>query len=69
MKTNKKLSVVEIFQLTQGLNLRIKEIQKHIEECNKLNMPELANKWERDLIEANAANEALNNCFDITLAK
>jgi len=37
--SKQSLSINQIIQLRQGLELRITELQKRIDQCNEINLP------------------------------
>lgn len=65
--SKQSLSINQIIQLRQGLELRITELQKRIDQCNDINLPGTAKLWQTDLNEATAMQNVLNACYIITL--
>jgi len=61
------LSINQIIQLRQGLELRMAELQKRIDQCNDINLPGTANLFQMDLNEATAMQNILNSCYTVTL--
>jgi hypothetical protein len=61
------LSVNQIIQLRQGLELRMAELQKRIDDCHHINLPGTANLFQMDLNEATAMQNMLNACSYVTL--
>jgi hypothetical protein len=65
--SQQKLSVNQIIQLRQGLELRMAELQKRIDDCHHINLPGTANLFQMDLNEATAMQNILNSCYTVTL--
>jgi hypothetical protein len=53
--------------LRQGLELRMAELQKRIDDCHHINLPGTANLFQMDLNEATAMQNILNSCYTVTL--
>jgi hypothetical protein len=65
--SQQKLSANQIIQLRQGLELRMAELQKRIDDCHHINLPGTANLFQMDLNEATAMQNILNSCYTVTL--
>jgi hypothetical protein len=65
--SQQKLSTNQIIQLRQGLELRMAELQKRIDDCHHINLPGTANLFQMDLNEATAMQNILNSCYTVTL--
>jgi hypothetical protein len=65
--SQQKLSANQIIQLRQGLELRMAELQKRIDDCHYINLPGTANLFQMDLNEATAMQNILNSCYTVTL--
>ena len=64
-----KLSTSELFQLKEGLHLRIKELQQRVIECETLGMTENVEYWKKDLTEAKAIKSMLDRVSNITIQR
>lgn len=64
---NQVLNTNQIFQLKEGLYLRIKELEKNIASCKENNLPEYVQYWEQSLNEAMIVQKTLVGCYDVTL--
>ena len=65
--SQQKLTTNQIIQLRQGLELRMAELQKRIDDCHHINLPGTANLFQMDLNEATAMQNILNSCYTVTL--
>lgn len=65
--SKQSLSINQIIQLRQGLELRITELQKRIDQCNEINLLGTAKLWQTDLNEVTAMQNILNSCYTVTL--
>ena len=65
--SKQSLSINQIIQLRQGLELRITELQKRIDQCNEINLLGTAKLWQTDLNEVTAMQNILNSCYKVTL--
>jgi len=65
--TNQVLNTNQIFQLKEGLYLRIKLLEQNIAACKENNLPEYVKYWEQSLNEAMIVQKTLVGCYDVTL--
>ena len=65
--SKQSLSINQIIQLRQGLELRMTELQKRIDDCNYLNLPGTANLYQMDLNDVAATQKILNASSYATL--
>jgi hypothetical protein len=65
--TNEMLNPSQVFQLKEGLLLRIKQLEENIVACKELGQDEYVKYWEKSLNEAKIVNKAFNSCFVVTL--
>jgi hypothetical protein len=61
------LSINQIIQLRQGLELRMAELQKRIDQCNDINLPGTAKLYQMDYNDVAAMQNVLNSCSYVTL--
>ena len=61
------LSINQIIQLRQGLELRMAELQKRIDQCNDINLPGTANLYQMDYNDVAAMQNVLNACSYVSL--
>ena len=61
------LNPSQVFQLKEGLLLRIKQLEENIVACKELGQDEYVKYWEKSLNEAKIVNKAFNSCFIVTL--
>ena len=61
------LSINQIIQLRQGLELRMAELQKRIDQCNDINLPGTAKLYQMDYNDVVAMQNVLNSCSYVTL--
>jgi hypothetical protein len=61
------LSINQIIQLRQGLELRMVELQKRIDQCNDINLPGTAKLYQMDYNDVAAMQNVLNSCSYVTL--
>ena len=61
------LNPSQVFQLKEGLLLRIKQLEENIVACKELGQDEYVKYWEKSLNEAKIVNKAFNSCFVVTL--
>ena len=64
---NQVLNTNQIFQLKEGLCLRINQLEKNIAACKENNLPEYVQYWEQSLNEAMIVQKTLVGCYDVTL--
>jgi|TARA_R110000868_G_scaffold210846_1_gene460943 hypothetical protein len=60
-----RLSVNQILELQQGLNLRIEQLQKCIDQCNELNMTGHAQYYKNNMEEAVAMKRVFEACYNV----
>ena len=65
--TNQVLNPNQIFQLKEGLYLRIKQLEENIAACKEIGQDEYVKYWEKSLNEAKNTDKAFNSCFVVTL--
>jgi len=65
--TNEMLNPSQVFQLKEGLLLRIKQLEENIVACKELGQDEYVKYWEKSLNEALIVDKAFNSCFIVTL--
>ena len=65
--TNEMLNPSQVFQLKEGLLLRIKQLEENIVACKELGQDEYVKYWEKSLNEAKIVNKAFDTCFVVTL--
>ena len=65
--TNETLNPNQVFQLKEGLLLRIKQLEENIVACKEIGQDEYVKYWEKSLNEALIVNKAFNSCFIVTL--
>ena len=65
--SKQSLSANQIIQLRQGLEMRIVELEKRIDNCKSIDLPGLANIYQKDLDDTNAMQKVLNACYMVTL--
>ena len=65
--SKQSLSINQIIQLRQGLELRITELQKRIDQCNDINLPGTAKLYQMDYNDVAAMQNVLNSCSYVTL--
>jgi hypothetical protein len=65
--TNEMLNPSQVFQLKEGLLLRIKQLEENIVACKEIGQDEYVKYWEKSLNEAKIVNKAFNSCFIVTL--
>ena len=61
------LNPSQVFQLKEGLLLRIKQLEENIVACKELGQDEYVKYWEKSLNEAKIVNKAFDTCFVVTL--
>ena len=61
------LNPSQVFQLKEGLLLRIKQLEENIVACKELGQDEYVKYWEKSLNEALIVDKAFNSCFIVTL--
>ena len=61
------LNPSQVFQLKEGLLLRIKQLEENIVACKEIGQDEYVKYWEKSLNEAKIVNKAFNSCFIVTL--
>jgi len=65
--SKQSLSINQIIQLRQGLELRMAELQKRIDDCNYLNLPGTANIFQMDYNDVAAMQKVLNASYMVTV--
>ena len=65
--TNQVLNTNQIFQLKEGLYLRIKQLEENIAACKEIGQDEYVKHWEKSLNEAMIVQKTLVGCYDVTL--
>ena len=65
--SQQKLSSNQIIQLRQGLEMRIVELEKRIDNCKSIDLPGLADIYQKDLDDTTAMQKVLNACYMVTL--
>ena len=65
--SKQSLSANQIIQLRQGLEMRIVELEKRIDNCKSIDMPGLAGIYQKDLDDTTAMQKVLNACYMVTL--
>jgi hypothetical protein len=64
---NQVLNPNQIFQLKEGLYLRIKQLEQNITACKEIGQDEYVKYWEQSLNEAMIFQKTLVGCYDVTL--
>jgi hypothetical protein len=65
--TNEMLNPSQVFQLKEGLLLRIKQLEENIVACKELGQHEYVKYWEQSLNEAKIVEKAIVGCYNVTL--
>ena len=65
--TNEMLNPSQVFQLKEGLLLRIKQLEENIAACKEIGQDEYVKYWEQSLNEAMIVQKTLVGCYDVTL--
>jgi hypothetical protein len=65
--TNEMLNPSQVFQLKEGLLLRIKQLEENIVACKELGQDEYVKYWEQSLNEAKIVEKAIVGCYNVTL--
>jgi hypothetical protein len=65
--TNQVLNTNQIFQLKEGLYLRIKQLEENIAASKEIGQDEYVKYWEQSLNEAMIVQKTLVGCYDVTL--
>ena len=65
--SKQSLSSNQIIQLRQGLEMRIVELEKRIDNCKSIDLPGLAGIYQKDLDDTTAMQKVLNACYMVTL--
>ena len=65
--SKQSLSINQIIQLRQGLELRMAELQKRIDDCNYLNLPGSAKLYQNDYNDVAAMQKVLNASYMVTV--
>ncbi len=61
------LNPSQVFQLKEGLLLRIKQLEENIVACKELGQDEYVKYWEQSLNEAKIVEKAIVGCYNVTL--
>jgi tRNA A37 N6-isopentenylltransferase MiaA len=65
--TNEMLNPSQVFQLKEGLLLRIKQLEENIAACKAIGQDEYVKYWEQSLDEAKIVEKAIVGCYNVTL--
>ena len=65
--TNETLNSNQVFQLKEGLLLRIKQLEENIVACKELGQDEYVKYWEQSLNEAKIVEKAFAACYNVIL--
>ena len=65
--SKQSLSSNQIIQLRQGLEMRIVELEKRIDNCKSIDMPGLADIYQKDLDDTTAMQKVLNASYMVTV--
>ena len=65
--TNQVLNPNQIFQLKEGLYLRIKQLEENIAACKEIGQAEYVKYWEQSLNDAKNTDKLFNTFFVVTL--
>ena len=65
--TNEMLNPSQVFQLKEGLLLRIKQLEENIVACKELGQDEYVKYWEKSLNEARLVENMFLIRYNVTL--
>jgi hypothetical protein len=65
--TNDMLNSNQVFQLKEGLRLRIQQLEENIAACKQIDQPEYVKYWEQSLNEAKLVENMFLIRYNVTL--